>query len=100
LEGNELHRWAKKRKKQLFVPIDNLQALVREILREHPRLVDSRKNKSGADPFVIALAQQRAATAVTEEGAGGVRIPDVCRALSIPCLTVLGLVRQEHWRFG
>ena len=41
----------------LYVPLDDsIQRVVSEILKEHPRLIDTRKNRSGADPFVIALA--------------------------------------------
>jgi hypothetical protein len=36
---------------------DDVQEIVKEILRDHPRLVDTVKGRSGADPFVIALAE-------------------------------------------
>jgi hypothetical protein len=26
-------------------------------------------------------------------------IPDVCRELGIPCISLLGLMRREGWRF-
>jgi len=104
-EGDTLHKWAKDRAEALFIDVGGLQQEVRRILAAHPLLVDTRKNKSGADPFVIALAmrcreQGLDAVVVTEESEGGVRIPDVCRAFKIPCINVLGLVQQEHWRFG
>jgi hypothetical protein len=54
---DEVHVWAKERKASLFVPIDEAQQRhVSVILEKHERLVDTRKNRSAADPFVIALA--------------------------------------------
>jgi len=41
-----------------FVELDNrIQRTVTNILSRHPKLLDTRSNRSGADPFVIALAQ-------------------------------------------
>jgi hypothetical protein len=83
------------------VPIDeDIQASVRRILEAHPRLLDTRKNKSGADPFVIALGQVRGFSVVTGEQATNSmerpKIPDVCGRLGIPCLTLLEMFRAER----
>ena len=47
--------------------------------------------RSGGDPFVIALAMVKSGTVVTEEKPTGniakPRIPDVCDALGVHCLT-------------
>lgn len=52
-----MHEWAKNHKAALFVPIDEEQQQhVATILARYERLVDTRKNRSAADPFVIALA--------------------------------------------
>jgi hypothetical protein len=96
--------WAKEMS-GLFAPLDEaLQGEVASILAAFPRLVDSRRGRSGADPFVIALARVRKATVVTEEAltgkATGPRIPDVCEALKVPYVRILGLIRQEKWTFG
>jgi Domain of unknown function (DUF4411) len=47
----------------------------------YPRLVDTSKGRSGADPFVIALAAAAnpIMTVVTEEHPGKTKIPDVCK---------------------
>ena len=46
---------------------------------------------SGQDPFVIAIAMVKSGTVVTEEKPTGniakPRIPDVCDALGVHCLT-------------
>jgi hypothetical protein len=68
---DEVHKWAKKRK-GMFVPIDHaIQKAVSSILGAHEKLVDTRKNRSAADPFVIALAQIQGCAVVTGERATG-----------------------------
>ena len=89
----------------MFVPIDGrIQEAVKFILRDYTRLIDTRKNRSGADPFVIALALVEGLSVVTAENLSGSlerpKIPDVCRALSIRCLNMLELFREQGWRFN
>jgi Domain of unknown function (DUF4411) len=56
-KDDELFAWCKERKEAMFVEIDDdTQAIVAKIMRDHPKLVDTTKGRSGADPFVIALA--------------------------------------------
>lgn len=100
---DEVYKWAKS-KSALFVPIDDdIQIAVANILQKHERLVDARKNRSAADPFVIALAQLNDCTVVTAEQPSNnlskPRIPDVCLALNIPSINLLQLVREEGWKF-
>lgn len=87
----------------MFRPLDEkIQEVVTGILRDYPRLVDTRKSRSGADPFVIALGQIEGRAVVTYEGATNKidrpNIPDVCEALSIPCVTFIEMARQQGWR--
>lgn len=95
-------KWAKKQN-GLFVPVDQAQQeALSEILGKHPKLVDARRGRSAGDPWVIAVAMVNGCTVVTEEKAAGLnapRIPDVCSALGIPCLSVLDVIRQEKWSF-
>jgi hypothetical protein len=57
-KDDELFDWCKGRKETLVRELDDeTQGIVKEILRDHPRLVDTVKGRSGADPFVIALAE-------------------------------------------
>ena len=57
-KDDELQLWLAGRP-SLCVPIDNeIQPIVSGILATHPKLLDTRRNRSGADPFVIALAKQ------------------------------------------
>jgi len=52
-----IHKWMLTNK-DVVVPIDEkIQSIVSELLAEHPRLVDTHRNRSQADPFVIATAE-------------------------------------------
>ena len=77
---------------------------MRHIMGTYPRLVDTVKGRSGADPFVIAVARSRInqMVVVSEEDFGkkdSPRIPDVCRAESIRCLKLADFIDARGWRF-
>ena len=99
-KDDEVFAWAKERKEVMFVEIDEpLQAIVKDIMAAHPKLVDTTKGRSGADPFVIALAKTTTPhmCVVTEEYPGKERIPDVCDAQMIDYCGVADLVEREGW---
>lgn len=86
----------------MVIEIDaTIEAAVIQLMTRFPRLVDTKKGRSGGDPFVIALAQVRGLTVITGEYATGKlnspRIPDVCKELNIPCVRILDFFRQQHW---
>lgn len=99
-KDDDAFQWAKGWK-QMFVPIDlPIQKIVSDILAKHERLVDQRKGRSGADPFVIALAQLNGCAVVSDENPGTEakpHIPYVCRARGVGALTVLELIQAERW---
>jgi len=102
---DDVYAWAKERKDALSVPIDDrIQPAVSAILEDFEKLLDTRKNRSAADPFVIALAQIEGCTVVTGEGTTGSlnrpNIPDVCSGLGVPCISLLQLIRREGWTFS
>ena len=93
-------------RRQMFIPMyENIQQSARNILAQYPRLIDNRRNRSGADPFVIALAQTQMedCAVVTYETRGNSQnrpyIPDVCDALGIRCINVRELIQEQGWRF-
>jgi len=101
-KDDEIFKWVKDRG-TMIVPIDgNMQARVAQIMTKYGRLVDTRKNRSGCDPWVIALASAQGLTVVTGEKASGnlrkPKIPDVCNDLGIPCIGIVDLFRQQGWR--
>jgi hypothetical protein len=95
-------QWLKARRIMVVALDTEIQQRVATILTAHPRLVDTRRNRSFGDPFVIALAQARGFSVVTGEPASGVvakpNIPDVCTVLGIPCMNVLTMFRNERWK--
>jgi hypothetical protein len=99
-KDDELFAWCKERKETMFVELDDTtQALVGKIMAAHPKLVDTTKGRSGADPFVMALAQSTnpQMTVVTEEYPGKERIPDVCDAQKIDYCGIADLIEKEDW---
>ena len=92
-----------KNHENIIVPIDEgVQRRVAGIMSKHGRLVDSRKNRSGCDPWVIALAQERGLTVVTAEkptrSLARPKIPDVCHDLGVSCIEIIDLFRAQGWK--
>ncbi len=101
-KDDETAAWVKARP-DMVVPLDRVQeAECKLILREFPRLVDTRKGRSIADPFVIGLAKVRKLVAVTGEATGTIekpRIPVVCDHYGIEWISFLDIVTRECWSF-
>ena len=102
-KDDEVYAWALQRER-MFVPTsEEIQGAVTEILKNHRRLIDQRPNRSGTDPFVIALAMVEDYVVITGEkptkSTKRPHIPDVCEALDIRYLNMLGLFREENWVF-
>ena len=97
--------WAKAHKEAFFHEIDDdVQNAVVYIMATYPKLVDTSTGKSGGDPFVLALAlaNHPKFIVVTEEQGGSAKspkIPSVCGAEGMPCISLLDLIEQEDWTF-
>lgn len=95
------HAWMKARHEMLIALDLEVEEHVRYIMRRHPRLVDTKKGRSGGDPFVIAIARLKTLTVITAENATGKlevpRIPDVCNELGIRCIRMLDFFREQRW---
>lgn len=103
-KDDALLKWAKKQR-GLFIDLDAAQqSAAAEILQEFPRLIDTRKGRSGADPFVIALARTRGAVVVTGENDDGSpdkpKIPTVCRHFGVRTIRPLEFIRENRWVFA
>jgi hypothetical protein len=101
--GDDLEKWAKVRK-ECFLPSDiSVQQKVRDILKNHRGLIEGGTKKNSADPFVVALAQDKQYKVVTEEtrtrNANSPKIPDVCDAYSIECLNFVSFAREAKLNF-
>lgn len=99
---DDLYAWARARR-HFFRPIDRaVQAAMQAILRQFPRLVDDKKGRNIADPWVIAQAQVSSAIVVTDElprHGKSPRIPDVCEAMNIPWTNLLAFMREVGMSF-
>ncbi len=102
-KDDDLHSWVMGRKKMLVATDEPIQQKVIEILALYPRLVDTLKNRSNADPFVIATAENLGAVVVTGEALTGKmdkpRIPDVCRARGLRSISFLEMIREMKLTF-
>lgn len=103
-QDDELLQWVDDYE-DFFVPIDEpIQLEVIAILAAHPKLIHVGRGRSGADPFVIALAGlQDDCTVVCEEGNGSPtkpRMPDVCAALGVRCIRLVDMISEQGWTFG
>ena len=81
-----------------------VQEHLRRIMANHGRLVDSIKQRSIADPWVIAFAIAENAVVVTKETPAGsisnrIKIPDVCIALNIPWMNDFDFAKEVGIRF-
>lgn len=91
----------------IFVPTAAVLTEARVIQNQFAGLSDPRAEYEEADAYVIALAKLRGATVVTQETPAAEKrnpkrshfIPDVCRELGISCISLLGLMRREGWKF-
>lgn len=91
----------------IFVPTADVLAEAVSIQSQFAGLLDPKAEHDEADAYVIALAKMRHGIVVTQETPAAEKrnpkrthyIPDVCRELGIPCISLLGLMRREGWKF-
>lgn len=107
VRGDEVLKWAYKHE-NIFFPLDGfIQQKVIEILESFETLVDVKKKKSSADPFVIATAIMQSCAVITEEkptrnsasNCQKVKIPDVCHHYRIQHCCLLDMLRNEGIKF-
>ncbi len=91
----------------IFVPTAEVLAEAQAIQNQFAGLRDPKAEYEEADAYVIALAKLRGGIVVTQETPAAEKrnpkrthfIPDVCRELGISCISLLGLMRREGWKF-
>lgn len=102
----ELIQWADENE-NIFVPTTEVLSEALSIQNQFTGLRDPKAEYEEADAYVIALARLRGGIVVTQETPAAEKrnpkrthfIPDVCRALGIPSISLLGLMRREGWKF-
>lgn len=105
---DDLYTWLKDSK----IPIARVSEPVTKCLNQifasnetHKFLVDNTKNRSVADPWVIAHAISEKACVVTKEEKSKainntkVKIPDVCQNMGVRCLNDFQLIEELNIKF-
>lgn len=110
-KDDNLSDWIKDRASSIFEKeIEGIQGLVVEILADHPRLLDTKKGRSGADVWVIAFAEFYGGIAVSDETkrtntGKSPKIPDVCEFRGVNHMDTIAFIRAvglsfEHFAFS
>ena len=110
-KDDDLTAWAKNHQDLFVEPTKKQIEIAQKILGDHPSLMDAER-KFDADPWVIALAKDLIESpqktlvkikliVVTEEKIRGnkVKIPLICKKLSIPSIDLISAFREEGWKF-
>lgn len=101
--GDDCHQWAKGQA-DLFVDEDrSVQVIVKQLMTVHHNPAKPHKGIGGADPFVIGLAKANGWCVVSDEHFGSAearKIPYVCQAEGVPCISFLQLMAAEGWQFS
>lgn len=105
---DELSKWLKGSK----IPISKIDEKVTNCLKEiysknplHKFLVDNIKQRSLADPWVIAHALSEKATVVTQENketalnSKRIKIPNVCENMGVRCINDFQLIEELNIQF-
>ncbi|MGV8041537.1 MAG: DUF4411 family protein [Thermoanaerobaculaceae bacterium] len=103
-EGDAVYRWAKQHHGMFFPHTEEVQRAVKQLLSTHPKLINVGRNRSGGDPWVIAVAMVHGAAVVTNEKPSDVplkrpSIPDVCGAYDVRCISLVDLIQEQRWTF-
>jgi hypothetical protein len=103
-KDDDVFVWAKDRKWMFLEIDDNVQTTMLWVMGKYPRLVDTVKGKSGADPFVIAqaLSPNPPLIVLHQEYGGSSRspkIPYVCDQENLRHIDLLALIEEEGWSF-
>jgi hypothetical protein len=112
-KDDEVFKWVKQHR-QLFINLNDEEqiALVSEIQKDFPNLVDPLKETPEADPFVIALSILdtknhrmfgEECIVVSQEklkskGSTKPKIPDVCKYYNVKHFSILDLIENEGWQ--
>ena len=101
-QDDDVFAWAKRH--VTFVQLeDEIQASATEILARFPQLVNTRRSRSVADPFVIALARgtgvNRRYSGARQRQPSEAQDPDVCAGVGVKCIPLLGMFKELGWQF-
>lgn len=104
-QSDALYEWIHKSQIPVCPITEGVQKSLRKLYQKDPkhrRLADTSKNRSMADPWVIAHAMEEDAVVVTKEeeivtpGSTKVKIPNVCRAMGVRCIHDFEFIREVN----
>ncbi|MBK8832879.1 MAG: DUF4411 family protein [Saprospiraceae bacterium] len=106
---DDLSAWLKASDIPIAKTTESVIRCWQKILASHPdhqRLVDSTKNRSLADPWVIAHAMDQSATVVTKENketasnTRRVKIPNVCENMGVRWMDDFQFIEENNIKFS
>lgn len=102
-QKDDLHAWAKRMAPKLFhEPDRTVMEKFTDIVNSHPDFMKVNSTKSGADPFVVALAETHGLPVVTYETTAkkdaAPKIPNVCAARGLQWVQLVDVLRAEAFR--
>jgi hypothetical protein len=105
---DELSKWLKKSNINIYQVDENVQQCLRDLFAFNPshlKLVDNTKNRSLADPWVIAHAMKEKAVVVTKEykvtktDSNKIKIPNVCENMGIEWINDFQFIEELRIKF-
>lgn len=79
---------------------ENVILLVKEIVNNHPDLVDPLNPRDQADPYLIAYAKVHNLTVITYENPKSPKkIPAICKTMDVDCINLDEFLERESLNF-
>jgi hypothetical protein len=102
--GDDCHAWARAQTDLFMEETVDVQRIVRRLMAAHHDPASPTKGISGADPFVIAMTIDGGSrwAVVADEHPGSRenrKIPFVCNAERVRCMTFQRMMLAEGWQF-
>jgi hypothetical protein len=100
-KDDDVCKWVKSRPKESVIELEEQQVkIARGLAKQFPSLAKERLGRKRADGFVIAIAAWRGLTVVTAENRRGAeKIPNICDAVDVACISVADMIEAEGWTF-
>jgi len=101
-QDDDVYRWVKGQPDMIISLDDLIQIEVNLIMEHYPRLVDKQRNRSQADPIVIALARLVDGIVVSGERRRSLKnpkVPDICEDMRIPHIRFIDVLMREGLTF-
>lgn len=101
--NNELKDWFGNYNSKILETLKDTEILIetKRIMNQFSNIIDPLSPRDQADPYIVATANIKDLTVVTEEAFkhSKINIPYICQQLDIECIKVKDFYKQENWRF-